>query len=212
MAESKMMVKKEIDFFKKKGAPPAMIKHEKEETKGMKKGGFVPPFAKKGGSSHKMPNGKMMKNSDMNMKKRKFDEGGDITETPSDNSAEVREASDSADKQYKDKMTFKDAFAEARKAGDGNFEWHGKKYTTELDKPVAKSYVKPSSISGKGKQFKENMASGRVNQMGDMGMKKGGGIESRGKTKGTIIKMASGGSVGRADGIAQRGKTRGKMC
>jgi hypothetical protein len=53
-----------------------------------------------------------------------------------------------------------------------------------------------------------------------MGMKKGGmakyakggGIESRGKTKGTIIRMASGGSVSsasrRADGIAQRGKTR----
>lgn len=41
---------------------------------------------------------------------------------------------------------------------------------------------------------------------------KGGGIESRGKTKGTVIRMASGGSVGsasrRADGIAQRGKTR----
>jgi len=39
---------------------------------------------------------------------------------------------------------------------------------------------------------------------------KGGGIESHGKTKGTIIRMASGGSVSsRADGIAQRGKTRG---
>ena len=38
---------------------------------------------------------------------------------------------------------------------------------------------------------------------------KGGGIESRGKTKGTIIRMAAGGSVSaRADGIAQRGKTR----
>jgi hypothetical protein len=41
---------------------------------------------------------------------------------------------------------------------------------------------------------------------------KGGGIESRGKTKGTIIRMAAGGSVGsasrRADGIAQRGKTK----
>jgi hypothetical protein len=41
---------------------------------------------------------------------------------------------------------------------------------------------------------------------------KGGGIEARGKTKGTIIRMASGGSVSsasrRADGIAQRGKTR----
>jgi hypothetical protein len=41
---------------------------------------------------------------------------------------------------------------------------------------------------------------------------KGGGIEARGKTKGTIIRMASGGSVSsasrRSDGIAQRGKTR----
>ena len=50
-----------------------------------------------------------------------------------------------------------------------------------------------------------------------MGMKKGGaakfakggGIESRGKTKGTVIRMAAGGSVSsRADGIAQRGKTK----
>ena len=41
------------------------------------------------------------------------------------------------------------------------------------------------------------------------------GVAARGKTKGTVIKMASGGSVGsasrRADGIAQRGKTRGRM-
>ena len=41
---------------------------------------------------------------------------------------------------------------------------------------------------------------------------KGGGIESRGKTKGTVIRMAAGGSVSsasrRADGIAQRGKTK----
>ena len=48
---------------------------------------------------------------------------------------------------------------------------------------------------------------------GSVKFAKGGGIESRGKTKGTIIRMASGGSVGsasrRADGIAQRGKTRG---
>ena len=42
---------------------------------------------------------------------------------------------------------------------------------------------------------------------------KGGGIESRGKTKGTVIRMASGGSVSaRADGIAQRGKTKFKNC
>ena len=55
---------------------------------------------------------------------------------------------------------------------------------------------------------------GKKMNMGGMAKyAKGGGIESRGKTKGTIIRMAAGGSVGsasrRADGIAQRGKTRG---
>lgn len=43
----------------------------------------------------------------------------------------------------------------------------------------------------------------KVDQMGnETGMKKGGKVK----------KMASGGYVRAADGIAQRGKTRGKMC
>jgi hypothetical protein len=36
MAESKSMMKKEVSFMKKKGAPKSMIKHEMAET-GMKK-------------------------------------------------------------------------------------------------------------------------------------------------------------------------------
>lgn len=50
MKESKEMMKKEISFFKKKGAPKAMIKHEKAELKATKgsKGGKGRPF-KKGG-------------------------------------------------------------------------------------------------------------------------------------------------------------------
>jgi len=43
MAESKAMVKKEVSFMKKKGAPKSMIKHEESEMKGMKKGGSVAP-------------------------------------------------------------------------------------------------------------------------------------------------------------------------
>jgi hypothetical protein len=46
MKESKAMVKKEISFMKKKGAPKSMIKHEMAEAKGMKKGGYA-----KGGMS-----------------------------------------------------------------------------------------------------------------------------------------------------------------
>lgn len=39
MKESKMMVKKEVEFMKKKGAPKAMMKHEMGEMKAMRKGG-----------------------------------------------------------------------------------------------------------------------------------------------------------------------------
>lgn len=42
---------------------------------------------------------------------------------------------------------------------------------------------------------------------------RGGGIESKGKGAGTMIKMASGGSVSsRADGVAVKGKTNCKIC
>jgi hypothetical protein len=40
MKESKAMVKKEIGFMKKAGAPKSMIKHEKSEM-GMKSGGMT---------------------------------------------------------------------------------------------------------------------------------------------------------------------------
>ena len=42
-AESKAMVKKEVSFMKKAGAPKSMIKHEEAEMKGYKKGGGVAP-------------------------------------------------------------------------------------------------------------------------------------------------------------------------
>jgi hypothetical protein len=50
MAESKKMVGKEVAFMKKKGAPAAMIKHEKAEM-GMKKGGGVKKMAAGGSAS-----------------------------------------------------------------------------------------------------------------------------------------------------------------
>jgi hypothetical protein len=46
MKESKMMVKKEVEFMKKKGAPKSMIKHEAAEMGAMKKGGMA--YAKGG--------------------------------------------------------------------------------------------------------------------------------------------------------------------
>lgn len=50
VGESKAMVKKEVEFFKKKGAPKSMIKHEMGEAKGMKRGGGKMMKFAKGGS------------------------------------------------------------------------------------------------------------------------------------------------------------------
>ncbi len=44
MKESKAMMKKEVSFMKKKGAPKSMLKHEMKEA-GMKKGGGVKKMA-----------------------------------------------------------------------------------------------------------------------------------------------------------------------
>lgn len=165
------------------------------------------------------------------------------------------------------KVSFKSAFAEARKAGDKTFEWEGKKYTTDIagaKKPTEKksesvtekkpapaktepAKAEPVKAEKKDSGFgpkntfltkdrldksKTAMRSGwsnpfegvskaigegnriaavdreqrkeRVAAKGDAGMKRGGAVK----------KMASGGSASasrRGDGIAQRGKTRGKM-
>lgn len=50
MKESKEMMKKEVSFMKKKGAPKSMVKHEMAEA-GMKKGGMTKKYAKGGSAS-----------------------------------------------------------------------------------------------------------------------------------------------------------------
>jgi hypothetical protein len=90
--------------------------------------------------------------------------------------------------------TFKQAFAEARKAGQGTFDWNGKKYTTEMA-----GEKKPTAAP-----LRETMES-------DSGTTNPSEFKRGGKVK----KMASGGSVGsaskRADGCCVKGKTRGKI-
>ena len=57
MKESKAMVKKELGFMKKAGAPKSMIKHEEAEA-GMKKGGKIKKYAAGGlTSGHKSADG-----------------------------------------------------------------------------------------------------------------------------------------------------------
>lgn len=57
MKESKAMMKKEVSFMKKKGAPKSMLKHEMSEMRGMKKmrsGGMA---YSKGGSASSRADG-----------------------------------------------------------------------------------------------------------------------------------------------------------
>ncbi len=58
MKESKAMVKKEIGFMKKAGAPKSMVKHEMAEMKGMKYGGKTKKMAPGGlAAGHKSADG-----------------------------------------------------------------------------------------------------------------------------------------------------------
>jgi hypothetical protein len=83
------------------------------------------------------------------------------------------------------KASFKEAFADARAAGDKTFEYMGKKYSTEMAKP--KAPAKRKSLPGKA-------AEGKMSDV--VGAKKGGMISSASK---------------RGDGCAIKGKTRGRM-
>ena len=57
MKESKAMMKKEVSFMKKKGAPKSMIKHEMAEAKGYAKGGGIESKGKTKGKVVKMTGG-----------------------------------------------------------------------------------------------------------------------------------------------------------
>ena len=58
MKESKAMMKKEVSFMKKKGAPKSMLKHEMAEMRGMKKGMMDGGMAySKGGSASSRADG-----------------------------------------------------------------------------------------------------------------------------------------------------------
>jgi len=91
--------------------------------------------------------------------------------------------------------SFSQAFKEARAAGKETFSWNGKKYTTEMA-----GAKKPAAEETK---FESSMPSVMSDEEGTTTSFKRGG---------KVKKMASGGSASRrADGCAQRGKTRGRM-
>jgi hypothetical protein len=120
---------------------------------------------------------------------------------------------------------FGSAFAEARRAGEKEFTFNGKKYTTEMAKP--KTSTKPELGPEMGEKMTPDESKAAASNFGypkgserlnskenkdtsDMTYKRGGAVK---KMNMGGMGYAKGGSASsRADGIAVKGKTRGKMC
>ena len=142
--------------------------------------------------------------------------------------AQERETKEAAEPK---KMSFKDAFAAARKGGDKTFMFNGKKYTTELasEKKAApaKAEAKPEAKIEKPGLIRRTIAAlgGVKLPQSDYGTEPDEKDEkptTRPKPYSTAAAIQAknmgykkGGSVSsaskRADGCATKGKTRGKM-
>ena len=122
-------------------------------------------------------------------------------------------------------QTFKEAFASARRAGDKTFEWNGKKYTTEMapkkstdtgdETARLKSRVPDSKQTRLGRDYQQDMENKYSEQRRAEGRTMYGS-EKPNAIRGMFAKaagMKKGGMTAskRADGIAQRGKTRGRL-
>ena len=109
------------------------------------------------------------------------------------------------------------------KAGEKKLAAHERREAKGKEKDTPAIAKKEEAVLKRAKAPKDVMKYERE-EHAEMGMKRGGGvkkyargggIEVRGKTKGTMIKMREGGSVSaasrRADGCAMRGKTKGRI-
>jgi len=118
------------------------------------------------------------------------------------------------------------AFNAARKAGDKTFMFKGKKYTTEMASPKAKSNTdiitegatklynessggfKPMTMDQitRAEELTRGMSDTARSQMGEFGTMKKGGVVKKMKKGGTVSSASK-----RADGIAVKGKTKGRF-
>ena len=219
--ESKKMMGKEVAFMKKKGAPSSMIKHEEKESKGMKfgRGGGMPP------PSGARPDPRMMAARRPRMGAGMPPSAPPVMPPPPPGGMPPPAQPPMGMK--KGGMPMKDgkpAFMQKKMMGGGMAKYAkggsirrmaDGGMTAPMAPPMAPQQppVDPRQMAAMQAAMQAQggaapMAPG-MKRGGSVGFAKGGGIESRGKTKGTVIRMAAGGSVSsRADGIAQRGKTK----
>jgi len=103
------------------------------------------------------------------------------------------------------KASFKEAFAEARRNGEKTFEWMGKKYTTEL---ASEKKQAPKQVAApKARPFAERQEAAGKKMQGAYR----GAVENIKQGARSMMGFKSGGKVTRGDGIAQRGRTKGRM-
>ena len=172
--------------------PPGGTPPPAQPPMGMNKGGMAH------GGMHKMPDGKMMKNSDMKMRGMK--EGGMPMKDGKPAFMQKKMMGGGMAKYAKG--------GSIRRMADGGMTAPMAPSMAPQQPPVDPRQMAAMQAAMQAQGGAAPMAPG-MKRGGSVGFAKGGGIESRGKTKGTVIRMAAGGSVSsRADGIAQRGKTK----
>ena len=161
-----------------------------------------PPFAKKVGVSQSV--GKDFSAAD---KGKKFVRGGAIAKQNTQHG--------------KMDMPFSSLKQFSGMKGGGNVKYNFEKSGKDVEKKGMKegskkeeSFDRIQMKYAKGGSVMRSKKDIARDQMAMAPYAKGGGIESKGKTQGKMIKMATGGIVkfARGGGIESRGKTRGKMC
>lgn len=197
--ESKKMMKKELAFMKKKGAPKSMLKHEKAEAKGMKKGGMSGCYAE-GGMVKKYAGGGMAPPAGPD--KEPMNSGTApgrmpyIPPTPQQLARYRREyqRTNSSPQQETRGMQGQRGYAKGgavKKCADGGA-------VKSAPKPYVPTTADRNEISG-GDQEMENRSQTRGAGRGPMSRN---GMKPK--------KYAAGGMV-RADGCATKGKTKGRF-
>jgi hypothetical protein len=133
---------------------------------------------------------------------KRYEEGGETEDTTSEATPEPAKPSN-----------FKSAFASARKAGDKTFEFNGKKYTTELASSTPAKVTDTGDETARLKARVPKPAPNYKNNPPSALSRAISSIRERGM-KSNPDAYKSGGMTAsrRADGIATKGKTRGKIC
>ena len=230
MKESKAMMRKEVSFMKKKGAPKSMIKHEEAEMEGKKMRKFA--VGGMGLQKRQFGTGPGQKPMPKHIGKAITDRGKAILARPTpkfavggmtaaQKAASSQRIATKLGREYQGYKPGGDPRAAqravmaspptppAKPSGIGSMPGaSGGQANAQLEALRNRASAAPSGGMGGAGGMQAMMRKG-----GSVFRKAADGVAHKGKTKGKMVKMREGGSVFRksADGIASKGKTKGKM-